>query len=108
MRKPIPFYLSAAVATLFLASGLSVAPAVAEQTVIPLMADSAKRAQLDLPVNGQTASQVRAKFGAPKRLIGPVGQPPIRQMVYPDFIVYLQGNRVIHTVLKPERSASGH
>lgn len=106
MRKPIPLSLSAAVATLVLASAVSVAPARADQTVIPLMADSARRAQLDLPVNGQTEAEVKARFGAPQSLVGPVGQPPIRQMVYPDFIVYLEGKRVIHTVLRPEVSSS--
>ncbi|MDX1801247.1 MAG: hypothetical protein R3303_09985 [Marinobacter sp.] len=107
MRKPIPLCLTTAVATLVLASALSVGPAMAEQTTIPLMSDSARRAQLDLPVNGQTEAQVRAHFGAPQSLIGPVGQPPIRQMVYPDFIVYLEGNRVIHTVLKPRSASAG-
>lgn len=106
MRKPIPLCLSTAVAILVLASALSAGPAMAEQTIVPLMADTGKRAQLDLPVNGQTEARVRARYGAPQSLVGPVGQPPILQMVYPDFIVYLEGNRVIHTVLKPKRSAS--
>lgn len=106
MRKTTPCRLYAA-ALVVTASALYVAPASAEQTTIPLMADTGQRANLDLPVNGQTESQVRAKFGAPQTMTGPVGQPPIRQMIYPDFIVYLEGNRVIHSVLKRPIAKSG-
>lgn len=105
MRKTTPCRLYTA-ALVMTASALWVAPASAEQTTIPLMVDTGQRAKLDLPVNGQTQSQVRAKFGVPQTMTGPVGQPPIRQMIYPDFIVYLEGNRVIHTVLKQQASKS--
>src|SRR5690554_745684 len=51
-----------------------------------------------LPERGMTQDAVRAKFGAPKRQVAPVGNPPISRWVYDDFTVYFEGSISIHSV----------
>ncbi|MCK7547336.1 hypothetical protein ACFQGA_10355 [Marinobacter koreensis] len=83
---------------------LSFAPAsgaLAEEIKIPVGSQAA-RDQGQFPASGLTQASVRTKWGNPTEVRGPVGEPPITQWIYPDFIVYFEGNRVIHTVLKPE------
>lgn len=57
---------------------------------------------------------VRRRFGEPIRRSAPIGQPPITQWVYPDFIVYFEHQYVIHAVwtapsstLSVQRNAHG-
>lgn len=56
-----------------------------------------------LPVRGQTATQVAAKFGAPKQKLEPRGGqksqwPVINRWVYDGFTVYFEKSRVIDVV----------
>ena len=56
-----------------------------------------------LPVRGQSAAQVEAKFGAPQQKLEPRGGqksqwPVINRWVYPGFTVYFEKNRVIDVV----------
>ena len=56
-----------------------------------------------LPVRGQTAAQVEAKFGAPQERLEPRGGqksqwPVINRWVYADFTVYFEKTRVIDVV----------
>ena len=51
-----------------------------------------------MPERGMTQDAVRAKFGAPKRQVAPVGNPPISRWVYDDFTVYFEGRYSIHSV----------
>jgi len=46
---------------------------------------------------------VRNRWGAPQNIKGPVGEPPISQWHYQDFVVYFEGNRVIHAVVKQHK-----
>ena len=39
----------------------------------------------------------------PQDIKGPVGEPPISQWHYQDFVVYFEGNRVIHAVVKQHK-----
>lgn len=63
------------------------------------------------PVRDMTMDNVRQIFGAPQRMLAPVPttgtrlKPPITRWVYPDFIVYFERNRVIHTVMTHPREA---
>lgn len=57
-----------------------------------------------LPARGQSMAQVRAAFGSPQsELQARGGQHPnwpiINRWVYPEFIVYFEGERVIDAVL---------
>ena len=56
-----------------------------------------------LPVRGQTAAQVEARFGAPQQKLEPRGGqksqwPVINRWVYADFTVYFEKTRVIDVV----------
>jgi hypothetical protein len=84
---------------------LAMAPishATADEVVVPVGAQ-ADRTHADYPRTGTTQASVRAKWGEPKAIQGPVGKPPITQWAYQNFIVYFEGNRVLHTVMKPHR-----
>lgn len=63
----------------------------------------ADRSQQNLPRNGMTQASVKSAWGQPQAIKGPVGQPPISQWRYGDFVVYFEGNRVIHSVLMRQR-----
>jgi len=87
-------------------SGLAAAPlttAVAEEVRVPVMSQSERGAQENLPRTGMSQSSVRNGWGNPIRTSGPVGNPPISQWHYGDFVVYFEADRVIHAVLKPSR-----
>jgi hypothetical protein len=51
------------------------------------------------PARGMTMSQVSSKFGAPVSKVPAVGNPPISRWEYPSFIVYFEGDHVIHSVV---------
>jgi hypothetical protein len=76
--------------------------AVAEDIVIPV-GTQADRNHADIPKMGTSQTSVRSSWGEPQAIRGPVGEPPIAQWVYQDFIVYFEGNHVLHTVLKQHR-----
>ncbi|MDX1557322.1 MAG: hypothetical protein R3193_00325 [Marinobacter sp.] len=76
--------------------------AVAEEIRVPI-GTQADRDQASFPASGTSQSSVRASWGAPLEIQGPVGQPPITEWHYQNFVVYFEGDRVIHTVLKPNR-----
>lgn len=74
----------------------------AEQLRVPV-GSQADRSQISLPANGTKSDAVRARWGAPVTIKGPVGQPPISQWHYQDFVVYFERNRVVHSVVKPQK-----
>lgn len=51
------------------------------------------------PTRGMTMSQVASKFGEPATKIPAVGNPPITRWEYPGFVVYFEGDHVIHSVV---------
>ena len=51
------------------------------------------------PASGATMDRVLQSFGEPQQRLGPVGDPPIRHWVYPEFVVYFEYDRVIHAVV---------
>lgn len=52
----------------------------------------------DMPVNGQTMEQVRASYGEPSSMKGPVGTPAITTWEYDGYCVYFENNLVITSV----------
>jgi hypothetical protein len=101
MRKPTFKSLCAATAaaTLLLASsGIT-----AEEVRMSVKSQVQKSLQENLPRHGMSESSVRNGWGEPQSVTGPVGEPPIYQWHYEDFVVYFEGNRVIHSVLKHNR-----
>lgn len=51
------------------------------------------------PAHGSTMDAVLQRFGEPNQRSGPVGDPPISNWIYPDFVVYFEYDRVIHAVV---------
>jgi len=55
--------------------------------------------RMDLPQNGATMAEVRAKFGEPVSAAPAVGQPPITRWNYDQWSVYFEYDRVLYSVL---------
>lgn len=51
------------------------------------------------PRRGATQASVAARYGEPRQRIAAVGQPPISRWVYDAFIVYFEGDHVVHAVV---------
>ncbi|MFT3756758.1 MAG: hypothetical protein QM769_12620 [Pseudoxanthomonas sp.] len=68
-----------------------------------LLVDRVNKPASTVPVRGQTAEQVVARFGEPAQKLNPEGGqkkqwPTINRWVYADFTVYFEKNRVIDVV----------
>ena len=101
MTKPVPKLFGTL--TLAAAMGLTpLSPLMAEDITIPV-GSQAERNQADLPRTGMTQASVRDNWGTPWEIRGPVGEPPISQWHYDGFVVYFEGDRVLHAVLTPQR-----
>lgn len=74
----------------------------AEELTIPV-GSQADRSEISLPSTGMSQDSVRNRWGAPQEMKGPVGEPPISQWHYPNFIVYFEHDRVLHSVVKRNR-----
>lgn len=71
----------------------------ADNLVIPDITTMPKKNQeaIDRPARSMTMDQVRAEFGEPLKIIGPVGDPPITRWVYDKFTVHFERQYVIHS-----------
>lgn len=91
--------------TLVSALFMTLAPvtgALAEELRVPV-GSQADRGDQNVPRVGTTQASVRASWGQPASIEGPIGQPPITQWNYGNFVVYFESDRVIHSVLTPQR-----
>ncbi|MEX2474833.1 hypothetical protein [Marinobacter sp.] len=77
-------------------------PVIADEMAIPV-GSQAERNQSDLPLTGMSQDRVRKSWGSPRETSGPVGDPPISQWHYDDFVVYFESDQVLHAVLKSYR-----
>ena len=50
------------------------------------------------PKRGITMEEVQASMGPPQTTSGPVGDPPITVWHYPNFNVYFEYDKVLHSV----------
>ncbi|MGM0767351.1 MAG: hypothetical protein ACQEV6_04945 [Pseudomonadota bacterium] len=101
MTKPVPKLFGTVTLTAVL--GLSpMTPLMAENVAIPV-GSQAERSRSELPQTGMSQASVRDTWGTPREIRGPVGEPPISQWHYDGFVVYFEGDRVLHAVLNPER-----
>ena len=94
------------------ALALSVCLAAIPFSATALAGNTSQAAVPAHPTRGMTIEQVRKQFGPPRQMLPPSPRtaqgplkPPIVRWVYPDFIVYFERNRVIHTVLTHPREA---
>lgn len=53
----------------------------------------------DRPNRGSSMATVESRYGAPSNRHAAVGSPPISRWDYPQFSVYFENDRVLHTVL---------
>lgn len=74
----------------------------AETVIIPVGQQAADKQSLNKPRRGKSTDQVLEEFGSPASRRGPVGDPPISVWEYPQFSVYFEHDRVLHTVVKRE------
>jgi hypothetical protein len=51
------------------------------------------------PHRGESMTSVRAGYGEPATVKGPVGEPPITRWVYPGYTVYFEYQHVIDVVV---------
>ena len=78
---------------------------VALQAATPALAETLDTATgtpasaADQPNRGSTMATVESRFGAPANRHAAVGVPPITRWDYPQFSVYCDNDRVLHTVL---------
>ncbi len=52
------------------------------------------------PTRGMTQASVEANYGAPQTTRQAVGDPPISRWEYPEFVVFFEFDKVIHSVSK--------
>lgn len=92
------------------ASGLTCLPAIPAILGLMVLAPAASAdvllieevrqvERMDLPTNGQSKSDVEARFGAPEVKHDPVGDPPITRWQYGDYSVYFEYDLVLFSVL---------
>ncbi len=103
MRAFVKTLINLSIAPIVAGTLLTAIPVSAEQVSVPIMSQGENRETSNLPRTGQTRESVEERFGNPDGTKGPTGEPPIIQLFYPDFVVYLEGDRVIHAVVNPKR-----
>lgn len=88
------------VLTLILAFvAMATVPAIAAADVL-LIEEVRQAGSMQLPANGMSKADVRAKFGSPAQTHSPVGDPPITRWDYTHWSVYFEHDLVLSTVLK--------
>ena len=58
-----------------------------------------RESTVERPRGGMKMEQVERKFGEPTKRHETVGKPPITRWDYPQFSVFFEGDRVIHSVV---------
>lgn len=58
-----------------------------------------KDSDIATPSRGMTMDEVANRFGAPSAKVPAVGKPPISRWEYAGFVVYFEGDHVIHSVV---------
>ena len=71
----------------------------AEQITLPI-GEQTRQSELQLPERGMHKNTVLQEFGDPQEMTSAVGEPPISQWRYDDYVVYFEGNWVIQAVVK--------
>ncbi|RMJ06050.1 hypothetical protein DOQ08_00732 [Marinobacter litoralis] len=82
----------------------AMAPAVQAENLAVPVGSQADRSAISLPSNGMSQASVRQRWGNPLDIRGPVGQPPISQWHYTDFVVYFERDLVMHAVVKRQKN----
>jgi hypothetical protein len=89
---------SATLTTLFSAS--LIAPLTAAEVITLPIGEQTRQSDLDMPVRSMNKQDVQRDYGDPQEITDAVGEPPISQWVYGDYVVYFEGNWVLYSVVK--------
>lgn len=73
-----------------------------------VLCSSAAIAAPIMPGRGESMTTVLKHHGEPQQRLAAVGRPPISRWVYPEFTVYFEHRRVIHSVRHRDRSRVVH
>lgn len=84
--------------TLFSAS--LIAPFTTAEVITLPLGEQTLQSDLDMPVRSMNKHDVRRDYGDPQEITDAVGEPPISQWVYADYVVYFEGNWVLYSVVK--------
>jgi len=90
--------ITGALATLF--SLFLIAPFTTAETITLPIGEQTKQSAMELPVRSMNKQDVLRDFGDPQEITDAVGEPPISQWVYGDYVVYFEGNWVLYSVVK--------
>ena len=87
------------VLTLILALFAGLAPFGLLSADVLLIEEVRQAERMDVPANGMSMDDVRARFGDPSSKNAAVGDPPITRWVYDSWSVYYEYGLVLFTVL---------
>jgi hypothetical protein len=87
------------VLTLMLVFATGLAQIGIAQADVLLIEEVRQSGRMDLPVNGISKDEVRARFGDPVDKIAAIGDPPITRWNYAGWSVYFEYDLVLFTVL---------
>ncbi|MCW8846398.1 MAG: hypothetical protein OQK99_11220 [Gammaproteobacteria bacterium] len=80
--------------------GLGLAASAGADTLLIDIISQDNANEVSRPAGGLDMSQVEANFGPPTIKHAAVGDPPISRWEYADFVVYFEGQTVLHSVRK--------
>ncbi len=76
------------------------APFSAAETLSLPIGEQTAGSGLELPQRGMNKQDVLSDFGDPQEITDAVGEPPISQWVYAEYVVYFENNWVLYSVVK--------
>ena len=95
IRRALPVGVCAGLA----ACAAVTAFAVRAETIVVNDKVMVRDSSIERPHGGMKMEQVEHKFGEPAKRYPTVGKPPITRWDYPQFSVFFEGDRVIHSVV---------
>jgi len=99
IRRALPVGICAGLA----ACATLTAFAVRAETIVVNDKVMVRESSIERPHGGMKMEQVEQKFGQPAKRYPTVGKPPITRWDYPQFSVFFEGDRVIHSVVVGEQ-----
>jgi hypothetical protein len=90
--------ITGSVITLF--SLFLIAPFTTAETITLPIGEQTKQSAMEMPQRSMNKQDVLRDFGDPQEIADAVGEPPISQWVYADYVVYFEDNWVLYSVVK--------
>ena len=98
-RRALPVALGAGLAACAALATALTASSVRAETIVVNDKVMVRESTVARPSGGMKMDEVERKFGEPKERHPTVGKPPITRWDYPQFSVFFEGDRVIHSVV---------